>query len=208
MIRGAAVLLVIMSVPALAQREPRTVALPAPNAELDVEFTRVVGVRELSDGRALVADAGEKRLMVVDWAAGSARQLGREGQGPGEYASLGRLLALGGDSTLVVDFQAGRWLLLHHDSTATTVAAESPAIRGGARFPLGADTSGFVYASQLFGANMGRGALPMRVDSSLLVRISRRDGTADTLAVTASAPSRINTNGTPGRQGFSVEIVR
>lgn len=205
---GVVVLLIIMSASALAQREPRAVPLPAPNAELDAEFTRVAGVRELSDGRVLVIDAAEKRLVVVDWAAGSARQLGREGQGPGEYTSLNRLLPLADDSTLLVDALAGRWLLLHRDSIVATVAAESPAIRGGARSPFGADTSGYVYASQLYGPNVSRGGLPTRVDSALLVRVSRGNGTVDTLAVTASAPSRINTNGTPGRAGFSVEIVR
>lgn len=200
-------LLAITALPALAQSEPPTVSLPAAKATLDVEFTRVAGLRELSDGRVLVTDAAERRLLVVDWATGSARQIGREGQGPGEYASLGALLALGGDSTLLVDRQAGRWLVLHRDSVVETVAADAPAIRGGARFPIGADARGFVYATRSIARDVGAGGLPMRIDSTLAVRIARHDGAQDTLAVMAARPSRINTSGTRGRVGFSVEIV-
>lgn len=133
-------LLGVTATPLLGQRAPVVATLPPPAVALDVEFTRIAAIRELADGRTLVTDEAEKKLFVVDWNARRTRQLGREGQGPGEYALPRQLFALAGDSTLLVDATAGRWLLLHRDTIIETVAADAPAIRAGARVPRGADT--------------------------------------------------------------------
>src|SRR5688500_12239189 len=97
----------------LLQRGPAVAVLPAPNAKLDQEFTRIVAVRELADGRVLVSDAGERKLFLTDFTSGAASVIGQEGQGPEEYRSVGQLFALAGDSTLLVDQLGARWLLLH-----------------------------------------------------------------------------------------------
>jgi len=102
--------------PAALAQSVQPTTLRAPVGRLDESFTRITSVRELADGRLLVADGGEDmRLAIVDWRAGTVRTLGREGAGPGEYRSVGRLVPLGGDSTLLEDRRTGRWLIVDGD---------------------------------------------------------------------------------------------
>jgi len=196
---GAA-LLVVQAVPASSR-------LPAADAVLDAEFTRIVAVRELADGRVLVSDAGDRKLFVADFTRQDARPIGREGQGPGEYRSVGQLLPLAGDSTLLVDGGAGRWLLLANDSIVATVAADAPAIREGARLPLGADARGNVLASRGMGGAPGAIAISSGTDSTWLLRVSRRTGTADTIARLMPRPARITIQGPQDRPtGVSIMV--
>lgn len=53
----------------------RTVPLSAPDATLTSEFTSLTSVRELADGRVLVVDVGENKLLIADWRRGTAVQL-------------------------------------------------------------------------------------------------------------------------------------
>ena len=190
------------------QGAPTTLRLGAPSAALDAEFVRIAGMRELADGRVLMADEAEKRLLVGDWKSRSVRPIGREGQGPGEYERPRNLFALAADSSLLVDALAGRWLLLAGDSIVETVPSSAPAILAGARNPLGADALGFVVATRPMGLPArGRGPLmPPRRDSLHLVRIDLRTGEADTLATVAARPGRINVSG-PVDAPTRVEIV-
>ncbi len=70
---------------------------------MDHEWTRVSAIRELSDGRLIVLDTHDNVIMLVDAGLGSARPIGRQGQGPGEFESPTALLWLGNDSTGVLD---------------------------------------------------------------------------------------------------------
>lgn len=70
-------------------------------------FSRVGAVREEPDGRVLVLDVIENRLLRVDFRTASAVALGRPGSGPGEYALLLSLIALSADTTLAVDMSGG-----------------------------------------------------------------------------------------------------
>jgi hypothetical protein len=78
-------------------------------------FTTVAGLRELSGGRVLVSDRSETRVVLADFGTGDTLRVGREGAGPGEYAIPGTLVALPGDSTLLVDEGAQRFALVHAD---------------------------------------------------------------------------------------------
>jgi hypothetical protein len=49
----------------LVGQAPVETRLRPPAVRLDQEFTRIVGLRELSGGRVLVTDAGEKRLVAI-----------------------------------------------------------------------------------------------------------------------------------------------
>jgi hypothetical protein len=69
-----------------AQSVP-VVRLSAPNARLDEEFTYVGSIRELANGRVLIADEKENRLFVADFAQRQVHQIGRVGSGPGEYVA-------------------------------------------------------------------------------------------------------------------------
>jgi hypothetical protein len=97
-----------------AQR-PSIITLRPANALLNVEdeqFTAITSVRELSDGRVLVADRGENRIALVDLAMNRSSTVGRTGDGPAEYRTVGWLFPLRGDSTLLTDAGARRWLIL------------------------------------------------------------------------------------------------
>lgn len=75
---------------------------------LPVEFTQVRGLRELPDGRVLITDRLEERIVVADFSSGRVRDLGRPGRGPREFHLPSGLVPLPGDSTLFVDEGNGR----------------------------------------------------------------------------------------------------
>lgn len=60
----------------------------------------------------LVLDLTERAILVLDANGQSARQLGRAGDGPGEYRSPALVFAMGNDSSMVLDGQNRNWYLL------------------------------------------------------------------------------------------------
>jgi len=78
-------------------------------------FTQIAAVRELRNGRVLVADPRDKIVQLVDFKSGSATKVGREGQGPGEYSMPMALVALPGDSSGIFDPLNQRYLLVGPD---------------------------------------------------------------------------------------------
>ena len=180
----------------------RTVPLPPPNATLAAEFSLVSAVRELADGRVLIVDLSEKKLVAGDWSKAGVTEVGRNGSGPGEYLQPNKLIPLRGDSTLLPDARNGRWLLLSGSSVVSTIGPDSPALRNGARVPLGADREGRVLMT---GAFVASGSMPRR-DSVLLVRIARASGEADTLATLKARPATMKIDG-PADRPRSVNIL-
>ncbi len=103
-----------------------------PTAEFTEPFTSVVGVRELSDGRVIVADPRDKVVQVVDFRTGRTTKLGREGSGPNEYQMPSRVFALPGDSTMIADPLNSRFLMLGPGGTlAGTWSPAADAAAGG-----------------------------------------------------------------------------
>lgn len=96
---------------ALAQSPPAPVRLASP-AVLPHEFSLIRGLRELPDGRVLVTDWTEEVLSVADFRTGAVRQIGRKGPGPLEYRLPGALIALPGDSTLMLDEGNSRFAII------------------------------------------------------------------------------------------------
>ncbi|HSL82924.1 MAG TPA: 6-bladed beta-propeller, partial [Thermoanaerobaculia bacterium] len=93
--------------PAQAQGAPEPIRLGAPTATFPEDFGAIQTVRELPDGRVLVADPLSKAVYLVDLAGGRRTVIGREGQGPGEYRQPDAVWPLPGDSTLLVDLGNG-----------------------------------------------------------------------------------------------------
>lgn len=106
--------LVAFAAPLSAQQAPRT--LPAPQAEYEEPFSQIGGVRELRDGRVIVADPRDKIVSVVDFRTGSASSIGREGSGPQEFGLPMRLYAAPGDTTLLFDPLNSRYLIIGPDA--------------------------------------------------------------------------------------------
>jgi hypothetical protein len=67
---------------------PRTIQLKPATVRLAEEFTSIDQIRELADGRVLIVDGHENRLVVADLARGTVLPLSHLGSGPGEYRSL------------------------------------------------------------------------------------------------------------------------
>ncbi|MEW5916196.1 MAG: hypothetical protein AB1762_07315 [Gemmatimonadota bacterium] len=200
-------LLALLAPAHLCNGQVTELRLAAPNATLPTEFTRVTAVRALSDGRLLVADAGETKLYVVDFAKQTATAVGRSGRGPNEYAALTALFPLSNDSTLLPDPRAGRWLLLHGAEVVAMVPPDSPPIRSGARTLFGASADGFVLATASArnfeqGGSFTTGA----ADSTWILRVSRSTGDVDSVAKARSRAGRVNVT-TSGGRPQRVEIV-
>lgn len=108
-------------------------------------FSLIKGLRELSDGRVIVTDWIEERVVVVDFESGSTRDLGRVGGGPAEFRLPERLIALPADSTLLVDYGNARLMVLDHSlefvrTMSMRAHGETYAVR-----PRAADERGVLY---------------------------------------------------------------
>jgi hypothetical protein len=140
---------------------------------LSAEFSDITSIRELADGRVLITDRREGRLVVADFPQDQVTDIGRRGSGPGEYQALYRLLALRGDSTLIADIPAGRWLLLDGARVVATLPPDTPAIRV---ILLGmassADERGYVLGI----GRQATGPLGEGSDSSAAVLVHRLSG--------------------------------
>lgn len=162
------------------------VAQPGPAAlagvrEFPTPFTRIGSVRELRDGRVILADRREQSLMLLDWRSQGMQPIGRRGAGPREFELPDALVAVPGDSTWVWDAMNFRWLVLDPVArpvlTLTAVETSSAMNRG--EF-LGADGVGDIYlrtevqgtGNPLAGSS-GRGAV---------LRLSRVSWRLDTIA--------------------------
>lgn len=167
-----------------ASAQPVRTLAPA-SATLTEEFTHIGSVRELHDGRVLVTDEDENRLLIADLAGNAVRALGRAGKGPGEYAELGRLSATRGDSTLLSDNGSRRWLLLVGDSIVETIASSDPVIEATGASLLGADTLGNVLSSRPM-AFLDLGAGRRRIHR-LHVLVDRRTARVDTVTTISGA---------------------
>lgn len=129
---------------ALAQAQPAPVRLLAPEV-LPHEFSLIRGIRELSDGRVLATDWIEEVLTVADFASGAVRSIGRKGSGPLEYRLPGTLIALPGDSTLMLDEGNSRFAII---GPGLTIARSYSNNRPGAAhaiYPRAVDRLGRIY---------------------------------------------------------------
>lgn len=84
--------------------------VPLGNAEAAYaeSFAALQTVRELEDGRVLVADPLGQVVVRVDLDAGTADTIGSVGEGPEEYIQPDAVWPLPGGRTLLVDLGNGR----------------------------------------------------------------------------------------------------
>ena len=114
---------------ATLRAQPTLRRLPKAEAEYRDPFTTISGLRELADGRVIVADMRDKSLVLLDLARGTSSPVGRQGAGPAEWGMATVLYPLPGDTTLMLDFTNARLFLIGPDGKpATTVrlAEQSP----------------------------------------------------------------------------------
>jgi hypothetical protein len=121
--------------------------------ELDSHFPQAFSylshIRELSDRRILAADPISQVLLRLDFDAGTADTIGRQGAGPQEYDGPDMVLPLPGDSTLLVDLGNGRLIVIDPQGefvkwTPMTAAAGEGQSR--TLHPRSVDAAGHLYA--------------------------------------------------------------
>jgi hypothetical protein len=175
---GLLAVLVAAAPAALRSQSVPRVSLGRAEAQLNEPFDNVTAVRELSDGRVIVADRFARTVTLADFRAGTATAIGREGQGPGEYAFPAGLVALPGDTTLLVDPGQRRFLVIGPAARPTGLLSFPGNMMGLLRV-RGSDRQGRIYlqGNEMSGLQPGA-RLP---DSVSVLRWDRARDRIDTL---------------------------
>lgn len=151
----------------------RTVSLKlgAPTATVTEDFSQVADVRELLNGRVLITDSKEHRLIVADLAKRTAGPLGRTGSGPGEYRWVEGMLPRFPDGVYVLDPALRRLLPVAGDGSFQT--------------PINVPRGMMLRATEANGAFIGEMFMPRTAtgmaDSMRIVRWQPSTNTFDTL---------------------------
>ncbi len=150
-------------------------------------FTWIGSIRELSDGRVIVADERERRIVMLSPDSQGGTAIAHQGSGPEEFRSAGTLIAVPGDTTMMFDLENNRLLVIDGRGQAVGTIAVPGIVGLGAEF-RGADRLGRIYlhASGLPTPDQmdaGNHRLP---DSSAVIRWDRAGGgSLDTVAMLA-----------------------
>ena len=172
---------------ALGAQSVPTRTIGGAEAEFAEPFTRVSGVRELRDGRLIVADQRDQTLQRIDLGTGTATPVGRRGSGPNEYDMPVDAFAMPGDSTLVFDPNNQRYLVVGPDAkpAGTFTLGDATGMRAIGRRVRGVDAQGrLYYQGSSVPALDGNDGLPREaLDSVPIVRWDRKSGRHDTLGM-------------------------
>lgn len=142
-------------------------------ARLPEPFSRVASVRVLSDGRMVVVDTRDRSVSLVDARLRNVMRIGREGTGPGEYASPREVLALPADSTAVLDYGTMRLSIL---DKSLRVVAQQPMLGGSGIFhPKGAARGLWFFHNPDRSRPLSNNRLPV-------LQVDRRSGTVSVAA--------------------------
>jgi hypothetical protein len=196
----AAASALLVSTSGLSAQTPTPRPLDPPQAELSEPLSSIAGLRELSNGRVIIVDSRERAVWLTDPGLRQATKVGREGQGPQEYARPNALMALPGDTTWVADPGNNRNLVL--GPTAAIVGTQSQiTIRPseGVTYTStarGVDRQGRLYFTLPLGL-IDRG--PNDKGDTPILRYDRTANRFDTVA-TFNDPARLNA-GSPRRVG-------
>ena len=180
----------------------------APEAAFPEDFGYFSSVRELADGRVLLADPLGKALYVVDMDAGIRTAFGSLGEGPGEYQQPDATWPLPGDSTLLVDLGNARLVRLGSDlgfgETHPIMSGTSEGSVGLSMMtmvlPQAVDGYGRVYTAGTRGAESVS-------DSGAIVRIDLAEESADTVASYMLRELKVDRTESAGGQSVSVQPI-
>ena len=128
-----------------SSQAPPPIALTGVAATAPEAFSLIKGLRELSDGRILVTDWIEERLAVIDFGNGTVVDLGSVGAGPKEFRLPDRLVALSGDSTLLIDIGNGRLMVIDPALRFTRTISVREHGQDYSMTPRAADADGALY---------------------------------------------------------------
>ena len=182
--------------------------LEGPESAHAEAFSVVQTVRELPDGRVLVADPLGQVLVAVDMATGSADTIGQVGQGPREYRQPDAVWPLPGDRTLLVDLGNGRLTELSPtlefgDTRPYTVGEFAPGRELVLAIPQGVDGEGRLYFRSL--GQPGRGS--MMADSGRVLRLDPATDVVDSVASYKLEERTSQSSGGPNNQNVSIQPI-
>ena len=170
-------------------------------------FSYVGGLRQMADGRLMIADPLEKSLILLDMDRGRVEHIGREGGGPQEYRQPDAVYALRGDTTLLVDLGNSRLTIVHPDGSFGGSRPLTSGQPGGTDFtvmiPEGVDADGNVY----FQARTGPGRSRTPPDSASILRMEWETGRIDTVGTVKLAERKQNVSGGSNNQRVSITAV-
>ncbi len=193
----------------LGAQQPRQWTVARMDAEYADPFTcvRWGSIRELADGRLMVADPTEKRLEIIDFRTGGALPLGRQGAGPGEWGLPLSLTPLGPDTTLLFDPQNNRLLKIAADGGIANATIPLPAGRGGFGLggPRGHDARGRLY-SQGSSVTLAPGQPLVTADSAPILRFDPRTTTVDTVAHVRVPRPEVRSSGSGGQSRMMISM--
>lgn len=106
------------------------------DGEAPYQLYRVAGAVRLSDGRIVIANGGSNELRYFAPDGRHVRSVGREGDGPGEFRFIGRILRLPGDSVLVSNLMPPRHSLFDEQGTFVRTVDPAGGMSDGAAPPL------------------------------------------------------------------------
>jgi hypothetical protein len=180
----------LVAAKSVSAQRPTALKLGAAAGTLAEEFTVITSVRELADGRALITDGREQRIVVGDFRNGRAMPVGRKGGGPGEYQAVGFVQAIAGDSSIMGDFMQRRFHLFHGDRIVGQTSPDHPAVLAVQGLFTGADARGNIWMKR--SAKRGPGVtITDNRDSSYVILVRRTSGAQDTIAKLLNRPTRI-----------------
>ena len=194
-----AALLAIGSAPVVAQM---SVGLTGkPQAALSEPFSLVGGVRELPGNKAIVLDSKDDRLVLADFAAGSVKDIGRKGGGPGEFQRPQSLLAAPGTSTWVPDAMLDKVHVIGPDGKISPTGLVAPQANGGQirMLPRGIDRTGRLYIQSM--PTLGAGG--QISDSLWVLRWTPSSNRVDTLTKVSSG-MKITASSSGNRQSMII----
>jgi hypothetical protein len=152
---GPALCVVLLAAPLKAQ-ELSVTHLTEPDQVSQRGFTKLVGMKELRDGRVILVDEVERLVLILDAELREGKPIGREGAGPGEYIVPSRLFSFVGDSSAVYDSPNNRLLVLTPDGEPGGVLNFFPGL-GSLK---GGDGQGRLYSSTSRGTVLQRWSPP------------------------------------------------
>jgi hypothetical protein len=118
----------------------------APSATIGETFSQIGAVREVPGGLAIATDQIDRRIVLIDFARGSVRQVGRQGDGPGEYRYPMKPFLGTAGSTLVMDAALARILVIAPTGQVTATLKKPVNANVGELMELrGMDARGFLY---------------------------------------------------------------
>jgi hypothetical protein len=120
-----------------------------PAAALDEPFTAISGVREVAPGVVIISDVRERRLVRSDLANGEVRDIGRQGDGPGEWRLPMAVLPGKGKDTYIPDMMQAKIHVVSPEGAITRSVPMTPPGATGMMMvmPQSADAQGRLYYS-------------------------------------------------------------